>query len=56
MRVMKSTSTHMHMGLYKVQIDIYGPWQLYQFPTSDLEPSIGTILPVVNLYGQLKTL
>ena len=24
-------------------------WEQYQFPTAKLEPSIGTILPVMNL-------
>ena len=29
-------------------------WEPYQVPTANLEPSIGTISPVVDLQGQQK--
>ena len=39
---------------YKAYTDVHWQWEPYMVPTAKLEPSIGTISPVMDLHGQQK--
>ena len=54
---MMSTCTHKGPIFHlKAQRDMCCLWEQYQVPTAKLEPSIGTISPVVHLHGRKKAL
>ena len=55
---MTFTSTHNdgRVFYHNAQMDIYWQWQQYPIPIVNLEPSICTILPVVNLNSWQKVL
>ena len=50
-------STWTHNGTvfrYKAYKDVYWQWEQYQVPNANLEPSISTTFPDVNLNGCQK--
>ena len=41
-------------SLWLTLTDVYWQWEQYQVPIANLEPSIGTILPIMNLQWLTK--